>query len=154
MDNFTHFLKHDYIPLLKKLKPGQAGAWGKMDAQQMVEHMRVIFMAANGKIPLKLLEKDPVHLEKKRAFLLTDLPFPQNAKAPGIPDEPVPHKYSSLDEAIAKLEPEINATFKAYADDPSLTLMHPAFGELDYQLQLRYLNKHVFHHLRQFGLAD
>jgi hypothetical protein len=116
--------------------------------------MRIIFMVANGKIPLTLIEKDPVHLAKKRAFLLTDLLFPQNAKAPGIPEEPVPHKYSNLEEAIAKLEPEIEGMFKAYENDPALILMHPAFGELDYELQMKYMNKHVFHHLRQFGLAD
>jgi hydroxymethylglutaryl-CoA reductase len=154
MDNFKHFLQYDYIPLLKKLTPNQPAAWGKMDAQQMVEHMRLIFMAANGKISLTLLEKDPVHLAKKRAFLLTDHPFPQNAKAPGIPDEPMPYKYSNLEEAIAKLEPEIELMFKVYTADPTLILMHPAFGELDYDLQMKYMHKHVFHHLRQFGLAD
>ena len=154
MQAFAHFLKNEYIPLLKKLEPRQKGLWGKMDAQQMVEHMRDIFKVANGKFKMPLMDDNPVHLEKKRAFLLTDFPFPQNAKGPGVPDEPIPHRAANMEEAIARLEPEIDAMFAAYDTDPSLLLMHPAFGELDYDRQLRYLSKHVYHHLRQFGLAD
>jgi hypothetical protein len=150
----VHFIKHDYIPLLHKLSAGQQGKWGKMDAQQMVEHMRDIFKLASGKILVPLLNTDPDRLAKSRAFLMTEDPFPTNIKGPGVPEEPRPHKYSSLAEAIAKLEPEIEAVFTAYANDADKLLMHPVFGELDYELQIRYLDKHVRHHLRQFGLVD
>lgn len=154
MNDFRSFLRNEYIPLLQKLEPRQQPQWGKMDAQQMVEHMRDIFRLANGKIKMPLMDNDPVHVEKKRAFLLTDFPFPKNAKGPGVPDEPIPHRAAGMEEALAKLKPEIDEMFAVYDADPSLLLMHPAFGQLDYELQMRYMQKHVFHHLRQFGLAD
>jgi hypothetical protein len=54
IDSIVHFLKHELIPLLHTLKADQKPKWGKMDAQQMVEHMRDVFKAANGKIVLPL----------------------------------------------------------------------------------------------------
>jgi hypothetical protein len=151
-ETIVHFLKYEYVPLLRTLTPHQKGKWGKMDVQQMVEHIRDVFKVANGKIVLPLLNTNPEKLAKMRAFLLTDLPFLENTKSAVMPEEPRPHKYATIEEAIAKLEPEIDAVFTFYAADPSKTLMHPVFGELDYELQLRYLDKHVRHHLRQFGL--
>src|SRR6478609_8304198 len=154
LDDKVHFIKHDYIPLLQTLTADHKAKWGKMDAQQMVEHMRDIFKLANGKILVPLLNVDPERLARSRAFLLTEDPFPINIKGAGVPEEPRPHKYNSLTEAIAKLEPEIEEVFTVYAADPDRLLMHPVFGELDYELQIRYLDKHVRHHLRQFGLVD
>jgi hypothetical protein len=97
LEDKVHFIKHDYIPILQTLTADHKAKWGKMDAQQMVEHMRDIFKLANGKI---------------------------------------------------------EEVFTVYAADPDKLLMHPVFGELDYDLQIRYLDKHVRHHLRQFGLVD
>lgn len=154
MNDFRSFLQNDYIPLLQTLQPHQQPKWGRMDAQQMVEHMRDIFKLANGSIKMPLMDKNPTHVEKKRAFLLTDLPFPQLTKGPGLPEDPIPHRAAGMEEALKKLKPEIDAMFAAYDADPALQLMHPAFGELDYDLQMRYMQKHVFHHLRQFGLID
>ena len=154
IDSIVHFLKHEVVPLLRTLKADQKPRWGKMDAQQMVEHMRDVFKAANGKIVLPLLNTDLERLAKMRAFLLTDQQFQENTKSGVMPEEPRPHKYTSIEEAIAKLEPEIADVFNVYAPDHSKILMHPAFGELDYELQIRYLDKHVRHHLRQFGLVD
>jgi hydroxymethylglutaryl-CoA reductase len=154
IDPIVHFLKHELIPLLRTLPPGQKPKWGKMDAQQMVEHMRDVFKAANGKIVLPLLNTDPERLAKMRTFLLTDQQFHENTKSAVMPEEPRPHKYKNIEEAITKLEPEVEDVFNAYAPDHAKLLMHPAFGELDYELQIRYLDKHVRHHLRQFGLVD
>jgi hydroxymethylglutaryl-CoA reductase len=149
-----NFLKHDYIPLLQKLTSGQKGNWGKMDGQQMVEHMRDVFKVANGKIVLPLLDADPEKLARGRAFIMSDGSFPQNAKVAVMPEEPRPYKYSDLPEAIHKMEIEMQDVFTAYASDKNKTLNHPVFGELNYEQQINYLDKHVRHHLRQFGLVD
>jgi hydroxymethylglutaryl-CoA reductase len=154
VDTIVHFLQHDYIPLLQTLTADQKPKWGKMDGQQMVEHMRDVFKVANGKIVLPLLNTDPEKLALGRKFVMSDQPFAANTRVPVMPEEPRSHKYSSIAEAIAKLEPEISDVFTVYAADPSKTLMHPMFGELDYEMQVRYLDKHVRHHLRQFGLVD
>ena len=154
IEDKVHFLKHACIPLLQKLNPDQKGKWGKMDAQQMVEHLRDIFKLANGKIVLPLLNTDPDKLAKARIFMMSDRLFQENTRVPVMPEEPRPHKYASLQEAISKTEAELNDVFAVYAADPSKILMHPMFGELNYEQQIHYLDKHVRHHLRQFNLVD
>ena len=149
-----NFLKTEYLPLLQQLQPGQKGKWGKMDAQQMIEHMRDVFKVANGKIVLPLLTTDPVHLEKLRGFIMTEMPFKENTKMPLMPEEPRAHKYGSLEEAIAKMQPELNDVFALYESDSQKTTMNPMFGELNYEQQVNLLHKHSLHHLRQFGLVD
>ncbi len=147
------FLKTQFIPLLHTLESHQKGVWGKMDAQQMVEHLRDICKVANGKIEMQLLNTDPARLAAAREFLMTEIPFKENTKVPVMPEEPRAHKYSSMAEAIAKLEPELADVFTVYASNPALTLMHPIFGALNYEEQIQYLDKHVRHHLRQFGVV-
>lgn len=148
------FLQNEYLPLLRKLLPGQKAKWGKMDGQQMVEHMRDVFKVANGKLVLPLVNTQPEKLAQARAFLMTEIPFKENTKVPVMPEEPRPHKYASLEEAIAKMETELEAVFRAYASDASLTTLNPMFGSLDYTQQIHLLYKHARHHLRQFGLVE
>lgn len=150
----VHFLKHECLPLLQQLSPDEKGKWGKMDGQQMVEHLRDIFKLANGKIVLPLLNTDPDKLAKARIFMMSDALFQENTRVPVMPEEPRPHKYAGLQEAITKTEAELTDVFTVYAADPSKILMHPMFGELNYEQQIHYLDKHVRHHLRQFGLVD
>jgi hypothetical protein len=147
------FLKNELIPLLKTLQPGRKGQWGKMDGQQMVEHLRDVFKVANGKIVLPLVNTDPARLERDRAFIMTDIPFRENTRVPVMPEEPRAHKYASLDEAIAKLQPELEDVFTVYEADPLKTTHNPMFGELNYEQQVNLLYKHAMHHLRQFRLV-
>ena len=149
-----NFLKHAYIPLLKKLQPGQVAKWGKMDSQQMVEHMRDACKLANGKLVFPLLNSDPEKLSKARAFMMSEELFKENTKVAIMPDEPRPHKFDSLSEAIHQLEPELNLLFVVFAADPLKTLVNPVFGELNYEEQICLLYKHAKHHLRQFGLVE
>lgn len=147
-----HFLKSEFVLLLKKLEPEQKGKWGKMDAQQMVEHFRNALKVANGKMDLPLHNTDPERLEKSRAFLMTEIPFKENTKSPVISEEPYPHKLASLQEAIEKLEIELQEVFKVYENENGKTIMNPSFGALNYEQQIQLLHKHAIHHLNQFGL--
>lgn len=148
------FLKNDVAPLLRQLSPGQKAGWGKMDAQQMVEHLREVFKLANGKIVLPLLNTDPEKLADARVFVLSEEPFSKNIHVPVVPEEPRPYKYNSLEEAIQKTATELADVFTVYASETDKKLMHPMFGELNYAEQVNYLDKHVRHHLRQFGLIN
>ena len=148
-----NFLKNECVLLLEKLDGEAKGIWGKMDAQQMVEHLRDVFKLANGKTVLPLLNTDPDKLANARIFMMSGGIFRENTRVPVMPEEPQPHKYASLAEAITKAEAELKDVFTVYANDPSKKLMHPMFGELNYEEQITYLDKHVKHHLRQFGLV-
>ena len=152
--NKENFLKKDCITLLRTLTPNQKAKWGKMDGQQMVEHLRDVCKVANGKIALPLYNNDPEKLAKARAFLMSEAPFTESIRVPVMPEVPRPAKYASITEAIEKMEIEMNDVFTVYAANSSQTLNHPMFGELNYEEQIHYLDKHVRHHLRQFGLVE
>jgi hypothetical protein len=66
-----------------------------------------------------------------------------------MPEEPRRHKYTSMEEAIEKL----NRNWKKFSPpthaNPGMTLINPVFGDLDYELQIHLLHKHVRHHLAQ-----
>jgi hypothetical protein len=146
------FLKNDFIPLLKKLKPADEGKWGLMNAQQMVEHFTDAVKNANGKLKLPSLvggEK----LVKMRAFLLSEEPFKENTKNPLIPETGIQLRQPDLPSAIDKLKKELDYFFEVYQKDPELTIINSFFGELDYKMNVQLLHKHALHHLRQFGLV-
>lgn len=146
------FLKQQYIPLLKQLRTDTPALWGKMDAQQMVEHIRDAFKAASGKLPIPAVPQNPEHAQKLREFLLSDKPFRENTNAPFMPETPRAHKYASIEEAIQKTEPEIQAFFEVHENNPGTEIENPVFGLLNYELHTALLYKHTTHHLRQFGV--
>lgn len=147
------FLQHGLVPALNNLSRETPAQWGKMDAQQMVEHARDAFKNASGKIIIPLITQDPERLQKMREFLVSDKPFRENTNAPFMPETPRKHKYASMEEAIEKLEPEITDFFKAYEDDPNRQILNPVFGELNFEQQVLLLYKHMQHHLKQFGVV-
>lgn len=147
-----HFLKEEYVPILRGLDAKQPAQWGKMDAQQMVEHMRDVCKVASGRIVLPRTTSDPETLAGLHAFLLSDQPFAKGIKAAALRDEPRPHKYNGMEEAIRKMKEELDVVFEVYAADPQLVLGHPVFGDLNFEMQIHYLHKHACHHLRQFGI--
>jgi hypothetical protein len=147
------FITKEYIPLLKGLQTATPGNWGKMNAQQMVEHVSAFFLVSAGKIKFNLVT--PVeHLPKYREFLLSDKQFRENTKAPVnvIGEEAVPLRYGSMDEALQKLEEAIRSFEDYFKEDPNKLSMHPVFGELNFEDWVLLHYKHVTHHGRQFGL--
>lgn len=153
MEDKILFLKEEFVPLLRQLQPATQPAWGKMDAQQMVEHLRNAFKVANGKFQVtEMITTDTAHLEKLQAFIMTDKPFRENTKSPALPDEPLPKRFDSLSTAIDKMEEELKAVFAVYEANPELEILNPVFGKLNFHQQVALLYKHVTHHLHQFGL--
>jgi oxepin-CoA hydrolase/3-oxo-5,6-dehydrosuberyl-CoA semialdehyde dehydrogenase len=147
----SSFLKNDFIPLIKKLKGDDKGNWGKMNTQQMVEHVADFFKVSTGKIYFPLTTPAE-HLPKFKEFLWSDKEFRENTKAAVLPEEPLPLRTSNMQEAITNLEMDIISFFEFFKDDPAKTTLHPAFGELNFEEWIQLHHKHVVHHLKQFGL--
>jgi oxepin-CoA hydrolase/3-oxo-5,6-dehydrosuberyl-CoA semialdehyde dehydrogenase len=148
------FIQSDFIKRLEHLPAEQKGKWGLMNAQQMVEHVTSFFKISTGRLSFPLVT--PVeHLPKLRAFLWSDGEFRENTKAPGniIPAEPLPAYNANMSIAIQKLEKEIALFFDSFKNDVSKKVLHPVFGELNYEdwIQLHY--KHLLHHAKQFNLV-
>lgn len=147
----VNFLKNEVIFHLKHLAPDATGAWGKMNGQQMVEHMAEMMKVANGRIHHKALP-DKERMEKAYAWLMTDKPFRPNTVNPLLPEEPKPVEFNTMQQAIESLQKELDYFFEVFAATPGLSIENPIFGKLNFDEQVQLLYKHFQHHLKQFGL--
>ncbi|MFY7840178.1 MAG: DUF1569 domain-containing protein [Lacibacter sp.] len=153
MKEQLNFLKDEYIQIIRAADTSVKPQWGKMDFQQMLEHVADFFQVSTQKQFYPFVSP-PEHMPKLKEFLMSEKQFRENTKAPTniIGEEPFPHRYETVEEAINELAAEVNYFFQLYADEPELTAVHPVFGELNYEEWVRLHYKHVTHHLRQFGL--
>ncbi len=151
-------LKRDFIiktclPIFKSLSAAAVGKWGKMNGQQMVEHVTAVFIVSTGKIKTDLVTAVE-QLPNFKLFLLSEKPFRENTKAPVniIGEEPSPTRYANMEAALEKLTTAISDFENYFKTDTEKKTMHPVFGELNYAEWVLFHYKHVTHHLRQFGL--
>lgn len=152
MNIHEQFFKETYIPTLKKLNGNEVGVWGVLSPQGMIEHMTDSIGIAHGRIKQELQTPEPI-LEKVRSFALSDKEFKPNTKNSLMSDTPDPLRNSSISDAIAELENEINTFLAFYKTNPDQKVLNPFFGEFDYEQWLHLLHKHAVHHLKQFNLA-
>jgi hypothetical protein len=148
------FIQHQFTKLINNLAADAVGKWGKMNAQQMVEHVTDFFNVSAGKIHFDIITP-AAHLPKYKEFLLSDKEFRENTKAPAavLGDEPLPLRNGTMQEAIAGLQKSINAFIEYFAADVNNTSSHPVFGVLNFEEWVLLHYKHVTHHGRQFGIV-
>ena len=151
--NNTTFISSEQFHYLQQLHADALPKWGKMNAQQMVEHLIDFVDLSVEKIqfPLSVPEVD---LPKYKAFLMSDKQFRENTKAPAnvLGENPMPIKYDSLDSAINQLRESVANFFAFFKENPGKKTLHPAFGWLNFEEWLVLHFKHISHHLRQFEL--
>jgi len=147
----AHFLKHEYTTVLSQLDTDTPRKWGKMNVQQMIEHMIDYVRIASGKTPMEVITPED-KLPRMQGFLTSEKPFPENTPNVLMPDEPVALKYATKQDAVNELQTEIDHFFAAHGVDANRKTANPFFGTLDFEQQVQLLYKHSTHHLRQFGL--
>jgi oxepin-CoA hydrolase/3-oxo-5,6-dehydrosuberyl-CoA semialdehyde dehydrogenase len=147
------FIQHKFINLINKLPADAVGKWGKMNAQQMLEHVTGFFKVSSGKLHFPLITPEE-HLPKFKAFLLSNKEFRENTKAPAsvLGDEPLPLRCHNMEEAVVGLQKSITEFIDYFKDDTSKTTLHPVFGELNFEEWVLLHYKHVMHHGKQFGV--
>ncbi|MEO6232268.1 MAG: DUF1569 domain-containing protein [Ferruginibacter sp.] len=146
-----NFISKDLVPLLRTLPEDAIKKWGKMNAQQMVEHISGFFRVSTNKLHFPL--HTPVdQLPKFKAFLHSDKEFRENTKAPVLPEEPLPVQFANYKDAVNDLEKEVKDFLQQFENDPGLTTQHPVFGDLNFEEWVLLHYKHVVHHLKQYGL--
>lgn len=137
---------------LRTLNPTAKGKWGKMNAQQMVEHLTDSVRVATGK-EFQKKELNEEQTEKARNFFLSDKPFRENTINHLLPSDPPPVRNSSMKNAVKEFEAELNEFFFKF-QDPSYVTINPFAGEFNFEQWVHLLHKHFQHHARQFGLSD
>ncbi len=148
------FLNVELPQLLKKLETDSKPVCGVMSAQHMVEHLSGVVLISNGRFDAPgmydeaKLNKNKVHIIDNRNRLK------KNTKAPALPDEPIPLRFTSLQEAIIKLDASLKKFQQYFTENPSASRMHPAFGPLNYEEWTYFHVIHSQYHLCQFGLFE
>lgn len=147
------FLKNEYTPKLRMLRPDAQRLWGKMNVQQMIEHMSDYVRIGSGKTP-SVVVHPPEIVERTRMFLVSETPFKENTPNKLLPDEPVAVRHANITDAISELQSELDDLFEIFNAEPGKMVTNPFFGELDYDMSVQLLHKHAWHHLRQFGINE
>ncbi len=149
-----YFLQNQFTLLLKNVSATKMGKWGKMNAQQMVEHLANVFAMSFNKIRFPIVTPAE-HLLKAKAFLYSDKVFKENTKAPlsVLGDEPMPLQHQKMQEAIMQLQKNIDGFVNYFKENSSNTAVHPVFGELNFEEWVLFHHKHIMHHGTQFEVV-
>jgi len=146
-----HFLKFTTLKSLENLRSKQVPWWGKMNAQQMIEHLSDSLKNSTEKTLYNLsvpLEK----LETSKQFLMSNKEFSQGIKHPNLKEDPAPIRNANILEAYHEFANELNDFFLFFKNNPDRQTIHPGFGSLNYAEWVQCHYKHFTHHLKQFDL--
>jgi hypothetical protein len=146
-----NFLQNEFPVLVSKLTAETKGAWGVLNAQQMVEHMSDSISFATGKNNQQLIS--PVEkVDVFKAFAMSDKEFKPNTPNSLMSETPAPAKHSNMQASIEELKSTIQAFVSYFENNKGATLTNPFFGELNFEEWTKLLHKHAVHHCKQFGL--
>ncbi len=150
MDKLT-FLKEEFVPKLASLDKDTVAVFGKMNVQQMIEHMGYAFRQASGLIPLEPANDDAT-TAKMYQFMISEKPFRDNTPNQYLPDTPSPTTYPTVAESLTHLQMDIDYFISVFSEDKEKRILNPFFGNLNFDEWTHLLHKHATHHLRQFGM--
>jgi len=138
--------------LLSTLHSGTLALWGKMNAQNMIEHLVEAVEYTNGK-RIADLRFPPGKANKQRQDLvLSDFVIPRGV--PGyLADTTKATRFKNLGAAILELNNELDA-FEYFFRTEWATATHFEFGPMNYTEWIIWHGKHFTHHFKQFGLLD
>jgi hydroxymethylglutaryl-CoA reductase len=152
--NNEQFLKEEFPAILEKLAADDQPVWGKMSAQQMVEHLSGVILISNGRFEAPAMYEEE-KLKRNYSFIIeAKNRLKRNTKAPILPAEPMPLRFASLAEAKEKLLQTVNSFFSYYNANPEAKQMHPAFGMLNFEEWTYFHTIHSQYHLEQFSLYE
>lgn len=149
----AHFLKEEFTKRLAAIPEDAPRKWGKMNVQQMIEHMSDSVRIANGKDPHKVVSA-PENIERMRGFMMSEKPFKENTVNVLLREEPEELRHINTHHALKELQREIDDFFKTFEGEEEKTITNPFFGELNMREWVQLLHKHAMHHLNQFGAGE
>ena len=142
----------EMLAVLNGLTPNQKPLWGKMNAQEMVEHLSDMLMMSRGTGNFTI-DVDAETIARRQQFLSSDKEMAKNIAVP-FTKEIIELRHDELELALDEFAEEwINFT-EYYENNPSASVIHPYYGDLDFNLWLKMHDKHFMHHFKQFGLIE
>ncbi|PWG06611.1 hydroxymethylglutaryl-CoA reductase, degradative [Polaribacter aquimarinus] len=151
--NWIDFLNEDIVrQKLAKINTNSKPIFGKMNGQQMIEHLSSVTQIANGNWEVDVFVSDE-KTARRKPFLDSENELQVGFKASFLSEEPNKLKFSSYSEAIEDLIHQVKVFEKVFEENKNRTVVHPFFGELDYEYWKKFQVKHFTHHFKQFGLV-
>jgi hydroxymethylglutaryl-CoA reductase len=142
----------EMLAVLNGLTPNQKPLWGKMKAQEMVEHLSDMLMMSRGTGNFTI-DVDAETIARRQQFLSSDKEMAKNIAVPFTKDI-IELRHDELELALDEFAEEwINFT-EYYENNPNTSVIHPYYGDLDFNLWLKMHDKHFTHHFKQFGLIE
>ena len=151
--SWVDFLNESFVrEKLGSLSQDSKPIFGLMNAQQMIEHLSAITKIANGNWQVDVFVSDE-KTARRKPFLDTENELEIGFKPNLLAEEPNPLQFKSIQEAIDDLVFQIQYFVKVFEGNPTKTVVHPFFGELDFDYWKKFQVKHFTHHFKQFGLV-
>lgn len=148
------FLSEILFEKIALLKADSAPLWGKMNGQQMVEHLIMPFKLADNTLGLELM-LPPDKAERRYQYTIVEKkPFPRELRVPIVSEEPPVCEFSTMEAAIGHLRDAVNSFYQYHRENPDAKVVHPIMGVLSFQEWEYFLETHCQHHLSQFGLWE
>jgi hydroxymethylglutaryl-CoA reductase len=147
-----NFVFNQSFRFLDTLLPTATPIWGRMNAQQMIEHLTLAVNVSNGINPLELITPQSKLDKTKNLLLLSDRAMPKLFHNPALPADPIPCKNENIKSAIESLNTALILFKNQFHREPKKTQLHNIFGELNYNEWLWFHYKHFHHHFAQFQL--
>lgn len=150
--NFIELNLENVLKTLDNLSIDAKPSWGKMNAQQMIEHLTIGFKMSCGKIsfPPEINEE---LMAKMKLFLHSDKPMKKEVSVAFAPENP-DLANEELELAIDDFVIEWIDFEEYYQINPENTNPHPYYGDLNYDEWCLLHKKHITHHFEQFGLIE
>ena len=148
--NWVDFLDKSLLrSKLSTINKGTKPLFGKMNGQQMVEHLSFLLQISNGNVNADYFVSDE-KTARRKPFLNTEGELQVGFKAPMLSEEPNKLEFNSIGEAINDLFIHIDGFNEHFKTSKSEN--HPFFGELDFEYWQKFHVKHFTHHFKQFNL--
>lgn len=145
------FLRRSLHDALAALRAEARPAWGRMTAQQMVEHVAWVFELSTGGSEVACAVPETKR-ERIKRFLYDDTPMPRDFENPALAAGLPPLRHRSLPEALSALRAAVDHFLEWGRSAPTGLNTHPVFGPIGPEEWSRSHYKHAYHHLLQFGL--
>ena len=140
------------LSALSRLSNSNKPLWGKMNAQEMVEHLSDMLMMARGTGNFTI-DVDAETIARRQQFLLSDKEMAKNIAVP-FTKELIELRNEELEFAVDEFTDEWLNFIELYENNPDASVVHPYYGALDFNLWLKMHDKHFMHHFKQFGLIE
>jgi Protein of unknown function (DUF1569) len=136
--------------LLSILQPQTPALWGRMNAQNMIEHLVEAVEYTNGKRVAELQVPVDMADKQRKDLVSSDFVIP-NDVAGYLPDATKAKRFKDLSTAIDELNNELD-TFETFFKTEGATAIHFEFGPMNHREWIIWHGKHFTHHFKQFGL--